>query len=156
MAEPVEALKYIPPSAGLVISGSHLENLGNSNLGKLWTQAKTAVSGSGTDVISRLVQPLTDVEKSRGINLEQDIFSWIKGEYAIALVPHAGQIIPDWIFVTEKLANLPEGIARLDAIASSQGLSNNTITIDQQAVSVWTKLTTVTPQTDGKNKPSLQ
>ncbi|MBD2343589.1 DUF3352 domain-containing protein [Anabaena subtropica] len=155
LSKPVEALQYIPASAALVIAGSHLDNLGNSDLAKLWTQAKTAISGSGTDVISRLVQPLTDLQKNRGINLGQDIFSWIQGEYAIALVPRFGQTIPDWIFVTEKLENVPEGIMRLDAIASSQGLSTNTITLDKQTVSAWTELTTATKQSDTKDRPSF-
>ncbi|ABA21286.1 conserved hypothetical protein [Trichormus variabilis ATCC 29413] len=155
LSKPVGALRYIPASAGLVISGSHLDNLGDGDLAKLWTQAKTAISGSGTDIISRLVQPLTDVQKSRGINLRQDIFSWVQGEYAVALIPRAGQSIPDWVFVTEKSENVPEAIGRLDAIASSQGLSTNTIQLDKQTVVAWTELTTATQKADGKNKPSF-
>lgn len=155
LSKPVGALQYIPASAGLVISGSHLDNLGNSDLAKLWTQAKTAISGSGTDIISRLIQPLADVQKSQGINLGQDIFSWVQGEYAVALIPRTGQSIPDWVFVTEKSENVPEAIGRLDAIASSQGLSTNTIKLDKQTVVAWTELTTATQKADGKNKPSF-
>ncbi|HLO85155.1 MAG TPA: DUF3352 domain-containing protein [Nostocaceae cyanobacterium] len=153
LSKPVGALQYIPASAGLVISGSHLDNLGKGGLGKLWTQAKTAISGSGTDIIARLVQPLTDVESKQGINLEQDIFSWVQGEYAVALVPREGKTSPEWVFVTEKLETVPEGIARLDAIASSGGLSSNTITLDKQKVAAWTELTTA--KTDSTNKPSF-
>jgi hypothetical protein len=155
LSKPVGALQYIPASAGFVISGSHLDNLGNSDLAKLWTQAKTAISGSGTDIISRLVQPLADVQKSQGINLGQDIFSWVQGEYAVALIPRTGQSIPDWVFVTEKSENVPEAIGRLDAIASSQGLSTNTINLDKQKVVAWTELITTTQKADGKNKPSF-
>ncbi|MBD2254333.1 DUF3352 domain-containing protein [Nostoc parmelioides] len=155
LSKPVGALQYIPASAGLVISGSHLDHLGNSDLAKLWTQAKTAISGSGTDIISRLIQPLADVQKSQGINLEQDIFSWVQGEYAVALIPRTGQTIPDWVFVAEKSENVPEAIGRLDAIASSQGLSTNTIKLDKQTVVAWTELTTATQKADGKNKPSF-
>ncbi|QLE54804.1 DUF3352 domain-containing protein [Nostoc sp. TCL26-01] len=155
LSQPVDALKYIPASAGLVIAGADLSNLGNSDLAKLWTQAKTATSGSGTDIISRLVQPLAEVQKSWGINLAQDIFSWVKGEYAIALIPRDGQTKTDWIFVTEKLTNVPEAIANLDAIASSQGLSTNTLNLDKQTVSAWTELTTITQKTDAKSQPSF-
>lgn len=155
LSKPVDALQYIPASAGLVIAGADLSNLANSDLAKLWTQAKTAISGSGTDIISRLVQPLAEIQKSWGINLEQDIFSWVKGEYAIALIPRDGQTKTDWIFVTEKLANVPEAIAHLDAIASSQGLSTNTLNLDKQPVSAWTELTTITQKTDAKSKPSF-
>ncbi|HEY9804473.1 MAG TPA: DUF3352 domain-containing protein [Leptolyngbyaceae cyanobacterium] len=152
LSKPVGALEYVPASAGLVISGSHLDNLGKGGLAKLWTQAKTAISGSGTDIIARLVQPLTDVESKQGIDLQQDIFSWVQGEYAVALVPRVGKASPDWIFVTQKVETVPEGIARLDAIASSSGLSSNTITLDKQKVTAWTELTTA--KTDSA-KPSF-
>ncbi|MBU7584090.1 MAG: DUF3352 domain-containing protein [Nostoc sp. TH1S01] len=153
LAKPVEALKYIPASAGLAISGANLSNLGESNLAKFWTQIKTAISGSGTDVISRLVQPLTEVQKTWGINFTQDIFSWVKGEYAIALLPRTGQVLPDWIFVVEKTEEVPEGIAKLDAIASSKGLSSNTLSLDKQKISAWTELTA--KQTQIQDRPSF-
>ncbi|WP_066382847.1 MULTISPECIES: DUF3352 domain-containing protein [unclassified Anabaena] len=155
LSQPVGALQYIPASAGFVISGSHLSNLGNSDLGKLWIQAKTAISGSGTDIISRLVQPIQDVEKNWGINLEQDIFSWVQGEYALALIPRTAQTTPDWIFIAEKLESVPEGIARLDAIASSQGLNSNTLSLDQQKVAAWADLIATTQQPDTQQPPSF-
>jgi hypothetical protein len=153
LEKPVGALKYIPASAGLAISGSNLSKLGDSDLAKLWTQIKIAISGSGTDVISRLVNPLTQVQKTWGINFGQDIFSWVKGEYAIALLPHEGQTLPDWIFVVEKVEGVPEGIANLDAIASSNGLSTSTLSLDKQKISAWTQLTA--KQTPAKDRPSF-
>ncbi|AFY47190.1 Protein of unknown function (DUF3352) [Nostoc sp. PCC 7524] len=155
LSQLVGALQYIPTSAGLVISGSHLSNLGDSDLAKLWIQAKTAISGSGTDVISRLIKPIQDVEKSWSINLEQDIFSWVQGEYALALIPHAGQTTPGWIFVTEKLETVPEGIARLDAIASSQGLNTNSLRFNEQKVTAWTDLIANTQKNDTPEHPSF-
>jgi hypothetical protein len=155
LSQPVGALQYIPTSAGLVISGSHLSNLGESDLAKLWIQAKTAISGSGTDVISRLIKPIQDIEKNWSINLEQDVFSWVQGEYALALIPHAGQTTPGWIFVTEKLETVPEGIARLDAIASSQGLNTNSLRLNEQKVTAWTDLIANTQKTDTPEHPSF-
>ncbi|OCQ97361.1 hypothetical protein BCD64_21170 [Nostoc sp. MBR 210] len=153
LTKPVGALKYIPASAGLAISGANLSNLGDSDLAKFWTQIKTAISGSETDVISRLIQPLTEVQKTWGINFNQDIFSWVKGEYAIALLPRTTQVLPDWIFVVEKTEELPEGIAKLDAIASSKGLSSNTLSLNKQKISAWTELTA--KKTDAKDQPSF-
>jgi hypothetical protein len=153
LSKPVEALKYIPVSAGLAIGGANLSNLGDSNLAKFWTQMKTAISGSGTDIISRLLQPLTEVQETWGLKFTQDIFSWVKGEYAIALLPREGQTIPDWIFVVEKSESFPEGIANLDAIASAKGLSNNTFDFAQQKISAWTQLTA--KQTDSEIQPSF-
>ncbi|MEH2060089.1 MAG: DUF3352 domain-containing protein [Nostoc sp.] len=150
LSKPVGALRYIPASAGLAISGSNLSNLGDSDLTKLWRQATATLYGSGEDVISRLAKPLADVQKRWGINLPEDIFSWVQGEYAIALLPEKEQTTPHWIFVVEKSEGVEKGVARLDAIASSNGLSINPLTIDQQKISAWTELTTATKKSDVK------
>ncbi len=148
LSQPVTALEYIPETAGLAISGVDLSNLDKSDLAQLWKQLTTAISGSQKDVTSSLVQPLTDVEKAWGIDLRHDIFSWVKGEYAIALLPAQEQINPDWIFVVEKSEGVPLLISQLDAIASSQGLNVNSLTLDNQKIFAWTKLTTVTNNVD--------
>ncbi|MBC6433662.1 DUF3352 domain-containing protein [Nostoc sp. HG1] len=155
LSKPVGALKYVPVSAGLAISGSNLSNLGNSDLAKLWRQATATIYGSGEDVVSRLAKPLADVQKRWGINLPEDIFSWVQGEYAIALLPAKEQTTPHWIFAVEKSESVEKGIARLDAIASSNGLSINPLTIDKQKISAWTELTTATKKSDAKEGTSF-
>ncbi|MEH2359380.1 DUF3352 domain-containing protein [Nostoc sp.] len=154
LSKPVGALQYIPASAGLAISGSNLSNLGNSDLAKLWKQATATIYGS-EDVVSRLAKPLADIQKRWGINLPEDIFSWVQGEYAIALLPDKEQTTPRWIFVVEKSEDVEQGVARLDAIASSNGLSINPLTIDKQKISAWTELTTATKKTDAKEGASF-
>ncbi|MEH2456527.1 DUF3352 domain-containing protein [Nostoc sp.] len=154
LSKPVGALQYIPASAGLAISGSNLSNLGNSDLAKLWRQATATIYGS-EDVVSRLAKPLADIQKDWGINLPEDIFSWVQGEYAIALLPEKEQTTPHWIFVVEKSEGLEQGVARLDAIASSNGLSINPLTIDKQKISAWTELTTATKKSDVKEGASF-
>lgn len=154
LSKPVEALKYIPASSGLAIAGVNLSDLNNSNLAQIWTQVKTAISGSKTDVISRLEQPLADVQKSKGINFVEDIFSWVKGEYAVALLPREEKITPDWLFVVEKLESVPEGISHLDAIASSNGLSTSSFNLNGQKIFAWTELKPTTQQSDTKDRPS--
>ncbi|MFW9257145.1 DUF3352 domain-containing protein [Nostoc sp. CALU 546] len=155
LSKPVGALQYIPESTGLAISGSNLSNLADSDLAKLWKQATATIYGSGEDVVSRLAKPLVDIQKRWGINLLEDIFSWVQGEYAIALLPEKEQITPHWIFVAEKSEGVEQGIARLDAIASSNGLSINPLTIDKQKISAWTELTTATKKTDAKEGASF-
>ncbi|QLE49514.1 DUF3352 domain-containing protein [Nostoc sp. C057] len=155
LSKPVGALQYVPASAGLAISGSNLSNLGESDLAKLWKQATATIYGSGEDVVSRLAKPLVDVQKRWGINLPEDIFSWVQGEYAIALLPEKEQTTPHWIFVVEKSESVEQGIARLDAIASSNGLSINPLTIDKQKVSAWTELTTAAKKSDPKEGASF-
>ncbi|MEH1931626.1 DUF3352 domain-containing protein [Nostoc sp.] len=154
LSKPVGALQYIPASVGLAISGSNLSNLGNSDLAKLWRQATATIYGS-EDVVSRLAKPLADIQKRWGINLPEDIFSWVQGEYAIALLPEKEQTTPHWIFVVEKSEDVEQGVARLDAIASSNGLSISPLTINKQKISAWTELTTATKKTDAKEGASF-
>ena len=154
LSKPVGALQYIPASAGLAISGSNLSNLGNSDVAKLWKQATATIYGSKEDVVSRLAKPLADVQKRWGINFPEDIFSWVQGEYAIALLPEE-QTTPHWIFVVEKSEAVEQGVTRLDAIASSNGLSINLLTIDKQKISAWTELTTATKKSDVKERASF-
>nr|MBA3922380.1 DUF3352 domain-containing protein [Nostocaceae cyanobacterium] len=128
LSGPVGALQYIPSATGLAISGSDLSHLAQTDLAKLGTQVATALSGT-SDIISSLVnQPLGDIQQRWGINLPADIFSWVQGEYALGLSPQKEQTNPDWIFVAETTA-ATDGIARLDALATSQGLSINPVTI---------------------------
>ncbi|MDZ8069500.1 MAG: DUF3352 domain-containing protein [Nostoc sp. DedQUE08] len=155
LSKPVGALQYVPASAGLAISGLNLSNLADSDLAKLWKQATATIYGSEEDIVSRLAKPLADVQKRWGINLPKDIFSWVEGEYAIALLPAKEQTTPHWIFVVEKSESVEKGVARLDAIASSNGLSINFLTIDKQKISAWTELTTATKKSDVKEGESF-
>ncbi|MEH2141747.1 DUF3352 domain-containing protein [Nostoc sp.] len=154
LSKPVAALQYIPASAGLAISGSNLSNLGDSDVAKLWKQATATIYGSKEDVVSRLAKPLADIQKRWGINFPEDIFSWVQGEYAIALLPEE-QTTPHWIFVVEKSEAVEQGLTRLDAIASSNGLSINLLTIDKQKIFAWTELTTATKKSDVKEGASF-
>ena len=145
-SEKIEALSYIPSASGLVITGKDLKNLNNSdnsNLALLWQQITTAISGeSGEDVASKITQPLTKLQKAWGINLKEDIFSWVKGEYSIALLPNRENKKPEWIFVAEKSSTTAADILHLDEIASENGLTVSPITLNEQRISAWTQLTT--------------
>ncbi|RAM52547.1 MAG: DUF3352 domain-containing protein [Hapalosiphonaceae cyanobacterium JJU2] len=140
VTQPVEALKYIPASAGLAIAGTNLNSLPNSNLTQVWQQIQVAISGSKKDVVSNLVKPVLDVQTGSDIDLKADIFSWVQGEYAIGFLPRPEQANPDFVFVVEKTETTPSGISHLDEIASSKGLSLNTFDVDKQKISAWTQL----------------
>ncbi|WP_414618727.1 DUF3352 domain-containing protein [Calothrix sp. CCY 0018] len=146
-SEKVKALSYIPATSGLVISGKDLSNLDNSNLALLWQQTDSAISSeSGENIASQITKPLTNLEKRWGINLKEDIFSWVKGEYAIALLPNSENRSennkPEWIFVAEKSSTTASNISHLDEIASNNGLTVSSISLNEQTISAWTKLTT--------------
>lgn len=144
LMEPVGALQYIPLNSPLSASGT--------NLAQLWTGLADSLSRYGT--VSRLLnQPLVTLAKRWQIDLNQEIFSWVKDEYALGLVPQ--EISPedrqtatrkpskptnDWIFVAER--SQPDAIAHLDEIAQQQGLSVGSFQLGDQTVSAWTKLTT--------------
>jgi hypothetical protein len=140
-SQPVSALKYIPESTALAISGVNLSNLGNSNLAKLWKQVTATIYGSSEDGTSRWLQPLLEIQKNLGLNFSEDIFSWVVGEYALGLLPNSENTIPNWVFVVEKTPELSTGIDRLDNIASTSGFNVSSLTLDQQKVSAWTELT---------------
>jgi len=143
LSQPVKALQYLPAATGFSISGSDLSHLEDSDLNQLWKQVASEISGSGNDALSRLVkQPLAELQTRWGIDLEQDIFSWVKGEYAVGLLPRADQTAADWIFVAEKSDAVEQGISRLDAIAATKGLSITRLPLEKQQISAWTQLTT--------------
>lgn len=150
VSQPVAALEYIPDGASLIICGSDLNNLGDSDLGQLWTQIKTVFSSSGTDGISGLVAPLTELEKNQGMTLKGDIFSWVKGEYALALLPQRKSTAVDWVFVVENKEDVPQGVAGLDAIAASRGLSLSSVNLNEQKIYAWTKLTAAAQAASGE------
>ncbi|AKG24156.1 DUF3352 domain-containing protein [Calothrix sp. 336/3] len=139
LEKPVGALQYIPSFASMVFAGKDLSNLTNSNLAQFGQQIATVVSGNSSE--AGLFKPLREWEKSLGINLSQDIFPWVKGEYALGLFTHGIKNSPDWILVAEKSPETAESVSHLDEIAKEKGLSLNTIALGKQEVSTWTKLT---------------
>jgi hypothetical protein len=144
LSKPVGALHYIPESAGLAISGENLSTLSDSDLAKLWRQVTATIYGSEEQAISRWFKPLVAAQKRWNLNLNQDIFSWVKGEYAIAVLPNQVSKDPDWIFVVQKTPQLETGIAQLDNIAIKNGFNVSSLILNQQTVSAWTELTATT------------
>jgi Protein of unknown function (DUF3352) len=154
LSQPVGALQYIPQSAGLAISGANLSNLGDTDLAKLWKQATATIYSSGKSANSQIAKPLSELQNRWGINLAEDIFSWVKGEYAIALLPQTEKNPDSWVFVVEKTPEVVEGISRLDAIASSKGLNTNSLNLNNQKISAWTELIAASKKPDDKNRPA--
>lgn len=143
VSQPIEALQYIPATIGLAIAGADLNNLKNTDLNQLWTQISQGLSTSGYDAISRLInQPLANLQQRWGIDLPQDIFSWVEGEYALALLPHPDKTTSDLIFVAEKSEAATQGIAHLDALAQQRGYDITSLPLGDQKIAAWTQLIT--------------
>lgn len=150
LSQPVTALQYIPAVSSLVAASKDLETL--------WNEVSAAVADNW--LLANLVQPpLSKLEKEWGVDLGEDIFSWAKGEYALAWLPSSDRLIPDWIFVAERSPETEEAIARLDARAAATGYSIGSFSVGEQTVSAWTQLTTTgfedNKQKD-KNAPTIQ
>mgnify|MGYP002777009876 CR=1 FL=1 len=145
LSEPVQALQYLPTATNLAIAGLDLSHLQNTNLNQLWRQITTVLSGSTNDAISRLItQPLAMFQESWGIDISQDIFSWVQGEYALGMLPQKdASMTADWIFVAEKSEGTDLAIARFNAIAAEKGLSITPLSSNEQKIYAWTQVNTV-------------
>jgi hypothetical protein len=86
------------------------------------------------------------------IELPQDIFSWVQGEYAISQLSGLDKANPDWLFVAQKTdeATADESIEYLDNLAKQRGLSVGILPLGEQSITVWTKLTTSAKAMAGK------
>jgi hypothetical protein len=141
LSQSVGALQYIPESTALAIAGTNLNKLGNSDIAKLWKQVTASIYGSSEDGTARLLQPLVKIQNNWNLNFSEDIFNWITGEYALALLPNLENTTPHWLFVIEKTPELAAGITHLNNIASRSGFNVSSLTLDQQKIAAWTKIT---------------
>ena len=141
LSQSVGALQYIPESTALAIAGTNLSKLDNSDIAKLWKQVTASIYGSSEDGTARLLQPLVKIQNNWNLNFSEDIFNWITGEYALALLPNSENTTPHWLFVIEKNPELAAGITHLNNIASRSGFNVSSLTLDQQKIAAWTKIT---------------
>lgn len=133
LTAPVKALEYIPSRSIITAAGS--------DLNKFWQ-----LLSNGLEVDSPLQQllktALLGVETPLGISLPEDVFSWVKGEYALSLLPSPEKKKLDWVFAAQTLpeAGVEQAIAHLDQVAKQQQLSLGQITLSNKQVTVWTQL----------------
>lgn len=172
LSEPVEALQYTPASSILTAAGV--------NLNQLWTKISAGLEGDHS--LARLLQQSRHNFQNRfGIDLPEEIFSWVEGEYALSLLPSR-----DWVFVAEKGAeeqrsrgaeelqeqtaseqpikrerqfasakNKPQSvdaaIERLDNYAKQGGLSVGNLSLAGETITAWTELRTASDAVAGGN-----
>ncbi len=142
LSEPVQALQYIPSVSPFAVASTDLSNF--------WTQLSSAIA-TNAEVSKLADRTLADIQTAWGINLPQDIFNWVKGEYALAVVPGLSNS-SDWIFAAETSADSQKAIDKLDEIARSKEYSIGNFTLRNQKITAWTQLTT-SQSYDVKNKP---
>ncbi|MEG4959713.1 MULTISPECIES: DUF3352 domain-containing protein [unclassified Microcoleus] len=138
LSEPVKALQYIPSASPFAIASTDLRNF--------WADLSSAVSTNAE--LSKLVdRTLADIQQVWSVNLQQDIFNWVQGEYALAVLPNSSNRA-DWIFAAETSADSQQAIDKLDEIARSKEYSIGSFTLRNQKITAWTQLTT--SQNSGK------
>ncbi len=141
-SQSVEVLNYISSNSPLLIAGK--------NLKQLWSDFSAIVSVNPS--LEKFInQPIEGIKTLWGLDLPQDIFNWVTGEYALAVVPHDDEKW-DWVFVAERSENADQSIANLDQIATAQGYSVGSFTLNENTLSAWTKLTPVVLEKKDKAK----
>ncbi|MGD2182285.1 DUF3352 domain-containing protein [Lusitaniella coriacea] len=144
LSAPVQALNYIPTNNTLTAAGADLQ--------QFWEQLSTGLAPSSpfTQILNRLV---ARGNANLGLDLEGDIFNWVRGEYALSLLPGVAENSPSWLFVAQN--NTPEataGIERLDRLAKEQDLSLGNLALGDKKVTAWTELKTI----PGEVSPRLE
>lgn len=133
LSSPVKALQFIPAASPLAAAGEDLRQL----------SAQLTSGVAPYQPIANLVdQVQSDLESRWGLPPEE-LFDWVTGEFALGLLnPIDRKAQPDWIFVAQRTPDSAEQLQRFDAIAKERGLSTIALTLDEQVVSTWTKLST--------------
>ncbi|AFZ09637.1 hypothetical protein Osc7112_5401 [Oscillatoria nigro-viridis PCC 7112] len=147
LSEPVQALQYIPSASPFAVASTDLRNF--------WADLSSAVSANAE--VSNLVdRTLADIQQLWGVNLPQDIFDWVQGEYALAVLPNSSNSA-DWIFAAEHSADSQKAIDKLDEIARSKEYSIGSFTLRNQKITAWTQLTTNQNYgTENKRKTAIE
>jgi Protein of unknown function (DUF3352) len=135
LSSPVGALSLISENSLLVAA--------SRDLNRFWTQVEEGLEADSplqeliTQVLNRFQEPL-------GLNLPKEVFSWVRGEYSLALVPNSTGMEPDSVFVGERVmgVDVDSAIAHLDELASSRGYNVVNLPLLDRSVTAWTKLTT--------------
>lgn len=144
LSEPVPALQYIPSASPFAVASTDLRNF--------WADLSSVVSVNAE--VSKLVdRAIADIQQSWSVNLPQDIFNWVQGEYALAVVPSSSNSA-DWVFVAETSADSLQAIDKLDEIARSKEYSIGSFTLRNQKITAWTQLTTSSNSGKENNRQS--
>lgn len=135
----VNALAYVPATSIMTAAGVDLE--------EFWQEIVTGLPPN-SPLAQFINRAIASWQEPLGIDLPQDIFSWVRGEYALSLVSNPNNKQLDWLFIAEKTAatEIDRAIANLDNLAREQGLSVGNFPVDDTQITAWTKLKTATRQ----------
>ncbi|MGB0563315.1 MAG: DUF3352 domain-containing protein, partial [Spirulinaceae cyanobacterium] len=126
LSQPVAALGYLPPQTSVTAAGTDLAHL--------WQQVEAGL-GSDSPIWELLQGAIARSQSALGVDLANDIFSWVEGDYAVSLLPNR-----DWILAAHSSEAAETAIAALDELAQAQNLSLAQLSIAETPVTVWTEL----------------
>ncbi|MBP0020120.1 MAG: DUF3352 domain-containing protein [Cyanobacteria bacterium SBLK] len=134
LSEPIQALNYLPSQTILTAAGVDLQGF--------WQQILTGF-GENSPITDLWVESLARWQDPRGLDLPEDIFSWVQGEYALSLLPDGAEGKTRWLFVargeeTEK-EDIASHLSHLDDAARERGLNVGTVKLGKQPVKIWAK-----------------
>jgi hypothetical protein len=128
VSQPNALVHLLPPNATVFVG---------HNLQRTWEELRSALTPYPS--LQKLAQSsLQQLADRIGFDLEQDFFSWIKGDYAVAILP--GQAF-NWLLLAEPPAdiNVQNALDRLDRIAQER-LTVGKVKVEGQELTVWTDL----------------
>ena len=113
--------------------------IGN-NLAELWPTISHTIKGySALEALQN--QALQPLEAESQLNLIQDVFQWVKGDYGFTIAPIKPNQPTQWVFAVKRDGQeIEQGIAKLDKIARDRGLTIGPVKLGDQTVQAWTQL----------------
>ncbi|MEB3283208.1 MAG: DUF3352 domain-containing protein [Lyngbya sp.] len=150
LSQPIKAWQYITDESALAIAGTDLHHL--------WEQLSTTIAGNSS--LENLVnQPIAVIKEIWGLDLPPDIFNWVTGEYALAMIPPTPEKQkqkPDWIFVAQRLSpQASVALQHLDELATEKGYSLGTFELGERTLTAWTTLNPIPNPTDQTVNPEV-
>lgn len=137
LSKPVGALAYVPVNSILTAAGT--------NLNQLWSQIETGLANE-SPLQQLFNRTLASIQEPLGLNLPEEVFSSIQGEFSLAIIPSLDGGEPDGIFVARKVpdVNFSEWMENFDHLAKERGYSIGSLLLLDTTVTAWTKLSTAT------------
>lgn len=135
-----KAFQILPQNSSLIVG---------RDLKQTWQQISSVLQPY-PELATFCNQAISNLASNLGLNLEQDVFNWVNGDYAIGLLPVADKA-PDWVFVAQKTnaETSKAAIAQLDDRARSKGkLTVGNIEVNGRELTVWTRLSAVSVKSD--------
>lgn len=131
-AKTLDILNVLPDRSMAVAIGN--------NLAELWPTISHTIKGySALEALQN--QALKPLEADSQLNLIQDIFQWVKGDYGFTIAPIKPNQPTQWVFAVKRDGQeIEQGIAKLDKIARDRGLTIGPVKLGDQTVQAWTQL----------------